>query len=366
MLVPNWSLMDVSLIIPDAGIGRDWQELAGRALVPSGHNAPELVIPAVTRQPGAVLATVRDLEGLQLALPLRKRRIPFALHASLSTPISFYGLPHVGRYMAVPALMALLRKVRQPVLLHSVPVDGVFWDMVAASAARTAVVASWERAALRPNGSYADWFEENFDRKRRKEYRRLAARLGEQGVYSSHTYAWGDEAGEWTSQFLDLEARGWKGRRGTALKADKTFAAGLRDGLLALASSGKLRFWKLALDGRPIAMMFGIVEGREAWLGKIAYDEDFARFSPGVQLILHATEDLFREEILLADSCAIPDHPMINHLWRDRIRVADVMLAGPDVSPFVFTATLAAERIRRSLRSTARTAYYRLSGRRPS
>jgi hypothetical protein len=139
-------------------------------------------------------------------------------------------------------------------------------------------------------------------------------------------------------------------------------ASVLREGLRGLADAGKLRFWKLALDGRPIAMMFAIVEERHAWLGKIAHDENLARFSPGVQLILHATEGLFAEGITLADSCAIPDHPMINHLWRGRLPVADVMIAAPGVPGVVFSATVQAERLRRRLRVPARNLYYRLTG----
>lgn len=363
MLVPNWSLMDVSLSPPHAGLLPEWQELTTRALAPSGHNAPELVIPVVNRHARARLATVRDAEGLQLALPLVRNRRPLGYHASLVTPVNFHSLPHVGRAMAVPALTALFRKIGAPILLQSVPVDGAFWQALTASSAHTAVLAEWQRAALAPQGTYENWFEQNFERKRRKEYRRLAARLGEQGALDCASYEPRSDAGVWTTQFLDLEARGWKGRRGTALKSDAAATAALREGLDALAGTGKLRFWKLALDGKAIAMLYAIVESGHAWLGKIAHDEDFARYSPGVQLILHATEALFRENIKHADSCAIPGHPMIDNVWRDRLRVADVLLAGPQVPTLLFNATVAAERLRRSARNAARDAYYRLSGR---
>lgn len=363
MLVPNWSLMNVSLTIPDDAIGSEWRELARRSLVASGPNAPELMLPALKRWPRAVLAAVHDSEGLQLALPLVSRRGVTPFQASLATPVSFYGLPHLGRYLAVPAMMALLRRLDQPVLLHSVPQDGAMWDVVTGSAARVAVLDSWERAVLRPSGSFADWFEANFERKRRKEYRRLQARLAEAGQLQALTFNGGDDIAAWTLEFLELEARGWKGRGGTALKADAGSTAALTESLAALAAAGKLRFWKLQLDGKPIAMLFAIVEAHEAWLGKIAHDETLSRYSPGVQLILHATEWLFAERITLADSCAVPDHPMINHLWRGRLRVADVMIAAPGVSPLSFMLTVQAERLRRRLRGLAKTIYNRINRR---
>ena len=366
MLVPNWSLMDCSLTLPDSNLGAAWRELARRPLAPSGHNSPELMIPAIRLHRSALLAAVRDSEGLQLALPLEQRGFPLRFHASVSTRVSFYGLPHLGRHMAIPALAAMLRKLNRPVLLHSVPVGGVLWETISGVGGHMSVVESWHRAVLKPAASYNQWFETNFERKRRKEYRRLQSRLSEQGHYESLSLGANDNVAEWVTEFLHLEAAGWKGQRGSAMNADRTAVVALHEGLSGLAQSGKLRFWKLALDGRPIAMLFAIVEGNEAWLGKIAHDESLARFSPGVLLILHATEQVFAEGLAQADSCAIPDHPMIDRLWRGRLQVADVMIAAPTVGETRFKLTAAAELFRRRLRSYARYLFHTLTGRRRS
>lgn len=365
MLVPNWSLMNVSLTAPDDAIGQEWRDLANRSLVASGHNAPELMIPALKFYRRAILAAVHDSEGLQLALPLEPRFGAGRFHASVSTPVSFYALPHLGRYAAVPALMALLHRLGQPLLLHSVPMDSAVWDVMTSAATHVRVIDSWERAVLRPQGTFAGWFETNFDRKRRKEHRRLQAKLAETGRLETRSFNTKDDAAAWTAEFLDLEAMGWKGRRGSALKAQHGVPATLTESLTQLASAGKLRFWKLALDGKPIAMLFAIIEGKEAWLGKIAHDEALSRCSPGVQVMLHATEQLFAEGITQADSCAVPNHPMINHLWRGRLRVADMMIAPRSVSPLAFTLTVQGERLRRSLRATAKSIHCRLTGRKP-
>jgi CelD/BcsL family acetyltransferase involved in cellulose biosynthesis len=363
MLVPNWSLMDCSLSIPDSAIGAEWRELARRSLAPSGPNSPELLLPAFGRQPSVKLATVRDSSGLQLALPLERRGFPLRFHASIATPVSFYGLPHVGRHLAVAAVTAMLRSLNHPVLFHSVPVGGPLWEAISKTGGHFRVVESWHRAVLKPGDNYSRWFEQNFERKRRKEYRRLQSRLSEQGRYEAASFGSDDDVSEWVDAFLKLEGAGWKGRRGTAMNADPAAVAALKAGIGDLAQAGKLRFWKLALDDRPLAMLFAIVEGNEAWLGKIAYDESFARFSPGVLLVLHATEQLFAEGLAQVDSCAIPDHPMIDHLWRDRLEVADVMIAASAVGGMRFRLTVAAERSRRGLRAAARNLFYKLTGR---
>ena len=65
--------------------------------------------------------------------------------------------------------------------------------------------------------------------------------------------------------------------------------------------------------------------GTSAWFWKIAYDEEVARASPGVQLTLDVTERCSPQpDILHADSCATADHPMIDHLWRERLALADL------------------------------------------
>ena len=81
---------------------------------------------------------------------------------------------------------------------------------------------------------------------------------------------------------------------------------------------------RLCVDARPIAAIDHAAQRRIAWCWKIAYDEGFARFSPGVQLLLDVTQTLLDDSaIARADSCATADHPMIDHVWRERLALAD-------------------------------------------
>ena len=81
-------------------------------------------------------------------------------------------------------------------------------------------------------------------------------------------------------------------------------------------------------------MLFAMVTGTTAFLGKIAHDEAFDRYSPGVLLILEATRTLLaRTDITSADSCAVPGHPMIDNIWRDRVPLADMLIAAPGTPP---------------------------------
>jgi hypothetical protein len=99
-------------------------------------------------------------------------------------------------------------------------------------------------------------------------------------------------------------------------------------GATALAGEGKAQIAQIALDGRPIGAMITLRSGDVAWTWKIAYDEGYARFSPGVQILLDVTQTLLDDpKIARADSCATADHPMIDHVWRERLVLADRLLS---------------------------------------
>jgi hypothetical protein len=47
-----------------------------------------------------------------------------------------------------------------------------------------------------------------------------------------------------------------------------------------------------------------------------------------VQLTLDVTKQFLADEaVAQTDSCATADHPMIDHLWRDRLALTDLLIA---------------------------------------
>ncbi|MFN4141547.1 GNAT family N-acetyltransferase [Aestuariivirga sp.] len=358
--------MNVSLAPADRSVAPHWRALAAEALGPSCHNLPDLVLPALAGERRAVLATVREDGALKLAFPLLPPRVWRPWFRGLETPVNYPAVPHLAREGAVPALTAFLDALPRPLLLGEVATEGPFWDALMASSAQVAVLRRWQRAVVRPRGSFAAWYDANFDGKRRYSFRRKRAKLSELGQVVIERQATGENLDGWLSAFFDLEAKGWKGHKGTALKFDARACGTLREAMPGLAAAGKLRLWCMKLDDRPIAMMSMIVDGGKGDILKVAYDEDFARVSPGVLLLLAATEDIFAEGLALADCCAIPDHPMYDHVWRDRLGIADVMVAGPGVPSALFNGFAKAERLRRDLRGRLKKIYYRVAGITPS
>jgi hypothetical protein len=186
---------------------------------------------------------------------------------------------------------------------------------------------SHTRAYFVPASSCEQYLEHAMSGKKRKELRRQERRLGETGtlVYEQTTSDCDLDA--WLAEFLALEALGWKGKAGTALQHDGPALALFRAYAHGAFERKRWMAMALRLDGRAIAMKCNLLAGDGAVAFKIAYDESFARFSPGVLLELEHLRRLHEPGApAWMDSGAAADHPMIGHLWRDRIAVETLVV----------------------------------------
>jgi len=155
--------------------------------------------------------------------------------------------------------------------------------------------------------------------------------------------------------FFTLEASGWKGRARTAARLHPEIVSFMTAAVAALAVEGRAQIVRLCVDGRAVAAVVILRSGASAWCWKIAYDESRARFSPGVQVILDTTATLLTDgDIQCVDSCATPDHPMIDHIWRERLILADRLISLEPGGPFRFRAACALESSRRSAIAAAK------------
>jgi hypothetical protein len=79
-------------------------------------------------------------------------------------------------------------------------------------------------------------------------------------------------------------------------------------------------------------------QDRAFWF-KLGVDERFAKYSPGVQLAVELTKHLCADpEIALADSTALPGHPMIEPIWRGRLPIGDIVIPLQQNDPVVALA----------------------------
>ena len=346
-----------------ASIAPEWRALAARALVPNVFYEPAFVLaaqPVFGHNVGATLVWSRGATPRLLGLfPMRTERhrygVPWPIVVGWINPYAPLGVPLIDREAAESVLGAWLEHIAshklQLLLLPMFPQQGTlaraFDAMLARRGGTSAAFAVHERALLAPAGKRADYVDRALPRKKLKELGRQLRRLGDDGAVAWDTARDPAAIGAALADFLALEEAGWKGRAGTAAAHSPSIRAFLETAMSALAREGKAEIMRLMLAGRAIAALIVLRSGDTAWCWKIAYDEQHARASPGVQLMLEATKALLAEPSLTSvDSCAAPDHPMIDHIWRERLPLADRLLQpGPHGgAAFAFTRALEAAR----------------------
>jgi CelD/BcsL family acetyltransferase involved in cellulose biosynthesis len=252
-------------------------------------------------------------------------------------------LDHIAADPTLPKLMLM------PFLPAEGAVAHAFDAALSHRNGRSEHFALHRRALLVPEGDRAGYLDHAIPHKKRKELRRQRKRLADSGLLTSATITDPTALTAALVDFLALEAAGWKGRAGTAAKGNDAIRCFVVEAVSALAAEGKASVARLALDGRAIAAIVTLRSGDGAWCWKIAYDEGFSRASPGVQLLLDVTEEMLNDAtIASADSCAAPDHPMIDHIWRERLALSDRLMCVAKCDPTLFAHLCRMESLRRS------------------
>ncbi|WP_053193574.1 GNAT family N-acetyltransferase [Chelatococcus sp. CO-6] len=361
-------------------IAEAWDDLARRALERNVFAERPFALAAMQHLAGAqgtcaVLVwrerdAERQLAGLLLLAARRRLGAPGLLRG-WHVPLSGLGTPLIdaddGGAVAAALLDHLSRRSRAGagLVLPMLAAEGSVATALA-EAARTRglpvhMLDRHERAVLNGGQDAERLLHAGLKAKKLKDLRRQLRRLGDHGRVRIEEARDPQGVRDATEVFLGLEASGWKGARGTALVQDHGTATFVRSMTRLLAREGRCHVETLSVGEMPVAAALVLQSADQAWFWKIAYDERFARFSPGVQLTLALTHRQLAETTLTrTDSCAIADHPMIDHLWRERMAVTDLFIGLRPAGDARTWTALRLELMRRALRAAAKRAYHRL------
>ena len=349
-----------------AGIAAEWGSLAGRSVTGNVFFGPEFALPAAEHlgEGQVAVAVVASRSGdLAAAAPFTRTRLgriapAVRLWSHKYAPL---GVPLATGDDLAATLDRLIDGLAPDgsglsVIVPEAPVGGPVAQALAALAARSGrplvALDEHERAMLERGGTPD--LRGLLPAHRRKELGRQMRRLGEKGPVTVESAIEPDRVRCRFEEFLALEMAGWKGQRGTALAcvvADVEFA---REAIRNLAAAGKARIESLRVGEHPVAILVTLIGGETAFTWKIAYDEDWARFSPGAEIMLEAPARIFADHaVKRIDSCATADHPMINSLWAGRLGIATLVL-GPKDGGALFRIGVAAARAEIAARANVR------------
>ena len=356
-----------------AAFASELRDLTARAIAPNAFYEPSFMAasaPVFGRDVMAGLVWRRSMPKqltgfFPVAIERRRYGLKMPMLIGWTHPYGPLGTPLIDRDAGDAAVVAWLDHIAADpalpklMLMPYLPAEGdvahAFDAALVHRDGRSEHFALHRRALLAPTGDRAGYLDHTMPHKKRKELRRQRRRLSDTGTLTSSATSDPAELTAALVDFLSLEAAGWKGRAGTAAKGNDAVRCFVVEAVSALAAEGKASVARLALDGRAIAAIVTLRSGDAAWCWKIAYDESYSRASPGVQLLLDVTETLLADaSIACADSCATADHPMIDHIWRERLALSDRLMCVAKCDPTLFAHLCRMESLRRSAVDTLR------------
>ena len=189
----------------------------------------------------------------------------------------------------------------------------------------------WERGFLRRRlGDEECYWLRDIGKNRRRTIRQhhmhLSAALGTSPRLRVRTDCAAVDA------FLRLEASGWKGHQPDGLAFGRQAATTKFFEAVCGRYIDNGRMWFLSLEGggTPIAMICCLRAGEGVFAYRTAYDENLAKFGPGVEVFLAAMEHFDREtDARWFDTCSAPGNQHMLGLFPDRRTMATVMFRVP-------------------------------------
>jgi CelD/BcsL family acetyltransferase involved in cellulose biosynthesis len=319
-----------------------WRELAAQAVEPNPFFEPEFVLAAVRNlhEQHVRVLTVKDRSGDWLAcMPVCARvRVRDARAPGLSAwrnLYAFLGTPLVHRDAVEQGTERLLESALHrsrlgvlvlPQLGDDGPVATALLAALASHRRHVALHQTHERAVLH-HTTVADGLGALMSSRHRRDLRRLGRRLGEElgGTLELRDESDSEAA---VNGFLTLEAAGWKGARGTGMACRPAHAAFFRELCAGFRALGRLQIFALASGERTVSYACNVIAGDAMFQFKIAFDETFGHYRPGLQLEVHLVEWL-RDQLAVRwiDSCAAADSPLFKNFWPERRPIGSYVIA---------------------------------------
>jgi CelD/BcsL family acetyltransferase involved in cellulose biosynthesis len=362
-----------------------WEDLVDAAIEPNVFYEPWMLMPAI-RAFGAgrrvlfalilapnparplgppILAGLFPLElqsqyqGLGRKLPFKSLRLLGHKYCFLCTPLirAGYGREALAAFFDWLAAGAHgCSTMEFAFIAGEGPFHNLLIDYFYRHAKANYVTSRFMRAMLLPASDAETYMLTAFHGQQRHELRRHERRLSEAGRVEYLALGPGDDVAAWIEEFLRIEAISWKGMGGRALICDKAELKYFVEIATEAFRRGQLMMLALHVDGRPIAHKLNFLSGPGSFAFKIAFDEEYARYSPGVLLEWENIRRLHAQsKVKWMDSCADPSHPMFDRLLADRRTIQDVVVgAGSLLGDWVVATTPLLRLLKRNLRRKPR------------
>ena len=333
-----------------------WSECAASSLEPNPFFEPGWLLPALEyldESPTTMLVLAEHRGAVQACVPIvevtadQNRTGGRGKHSALQTRVAptavTLGTPLVtaeGGHEALACLMTEIRREAERRGASLVIMEWVGYDGPTARLLKEAAVETnnlliefdvWERGFLRRRAEDGEcyWLRgigKNRCRTIRQHRLHLDAALGTSPSLRMRT------DGAAVDAFLRLEASGWKGHQtdGLAFWRQAATTKFFETVCGRYVDDGRMWFLSLERGDAPSAMICCVRAGEGVFAYRTAYDEDLAKFGPGVEVFLAAMEHFDHEtDASWLDTCSARDNQHLLGLFPDRRAMATLMFRVP-------------------------------------
>lgn len=309
------------------GFVSKWTDLESRSVEGNAFLSPHFVIPAVKHLEGAyeqkpmILAVESEDGSKLLALGLfeqakNSRLLPLTHLQSWRCEHTLFDGLLVEKQHGTQALVTLFDWLSkqgrrwQGVAFTDRSDDGELHDMLEQAAEQTG--ATWfedwsrERAIIPVDEVPEDCLQTLYSKNRRRTFRRAEKQLATFGDVTFSYAGRGSRVEDNVQAFLELEAMGWKGEKGSALLSSAGPEKFCREMAERFAAAKNLVVYQCLVDGVPVASALNMRSADDLFCFKIGWNPEFASGSPGILNELHFLESTRTNlcDIRLADSCS--------------------------------------------------------------
>jgi len=182
-------------------------------------------------------------------------------------------------------------------------------------------------------GSFGEYLKEilsSNDRKKIRSKEKKLLQLTATSFEKLSTKCSVSELSGWIEDFLSCEASGWKSQEGNALKNNPQDLEYFKNICSRLNHSGSLQFSRLrSSNNETLAIRCAFRKASHEFVFKIAYNQAYSNYSPGLLLELEVLKDFYAqtEGELTMDSCLSSPNRTFSLLWNQSYLLATSVLS---------------------------------------